>query len=146
MKIIRTITALETYPVRHEVLRKGRALESCHFDGDDLLTTVHFGLYENEELAAILTILESRNPAFKSDLQFQLRGMAVRESHQKKGYGEELLRTTEEYLKNQHGKLIWFNARVSAVGFYEKCGYKKSGPLFEIENVGPHYLMYKEIL
>jgi hypothetical protein len=40
--------------------------------------------------------------------------------------------------------LIWFNARVEAVGFYEKMGYQKTGNLFEIPDVGVHILMFKK--
>jgi GNAT superfamily N-acetyltransferase len=146
MKTIRQITAIETYPVRHEVLRKGKPLESCSFDGDELQTTVHFGLYENGVLAGVVTVLESQHAIFDAAKQYQIRGMAVLEQHQKKGFGEELLLAAEAYIKSNKAELIWFNARVGAAGFYEKAGYKKNGPAFEIENVGPHYIMYKEVL
>ena len=48
---IKKITAFETIIVRHPVLRPGRPIESCHFDGDELLTTSHFGLYFENQLA-----------------------------------------------------------------------------------------------
>ncbi|AWI24677.1 GNAT family N-acetyltransferase [Flavobacterium pallidum] len=146
MNTITQITAEETYPVRHEVLRKGKPLESCRFDGDELETTVHFGLYENLELAGVVTVLENGNPVFEAERQFQVRGMAVLEQHQKKGFGDNLLTAAEDYIKGKHGRLIWFNARIGAAGFYEKAGYKKNGPAFEIPNVGPHYVMHKEVL
>ena len=43
MPVVKKITALETYTVRQEVLRKGKPIETCHFIGDDATTTTHFG-------------------------------------------------------------------------------------------------------
>ncbi|OYU80480.1 MAG: GNAT family N-acetyltransferase [Flavobacterium sp. BFFFF1] len=142
---IRQITALETHPIRQEVLRKGKPPESCQFDGDDFPTTVHLGLYHNQELAGIVTLLENSHPDFFTAKQFQLRGMAVLEQCQNGGFGALLLKAAEDFAWGQDANRIWFNARVTAVGFYEKAGYKKNGPPFEIENVGPHYLMYKDM-
>jgi len=143
MEIIREITALETFSVRHPVLRAGKPVESCHFDGDNLDSTKHFGWFENDILAGIVTVLENQSGNFSDVKQFQLRGMAVLENYQKKGIGEKLVLAAENYSKSQNGNLIWFNAREIAIGFYEKCGYKKAGNLFEIPGVGPHYIMYK---
>lgn len=39
MTIIKKIAAAETYSVRLPVLRKGKPIESCRFDGDDLETS-----------------------------------------------------------------------------------------------------------
>ena len=36
MQNIKKISALETFPVRHPVLRAEKPIESCHFEGDDL--------------------------------------------------------------------------------------------------------------
>ncbi len=143
MQTIKEIAALETFPVRHPVLRAGKPIESCHFTGDELETTKHFGLFENDELAGIVTILETKSDLFEDENQFQLRGMAVLEKHQKKGFGEKLLEVAENYAKKQNVGLIWMNAREIAVGFYERNGYKKAGNLFEISGVGPHYVMCK---
>lgn len=143
MQKISEITALETYAVRHAVLRKGKPIESCRFEGDDLATTKHFGLFENEELAGIVSVFESKSEIFDAEKQFQLRGMAVLDLHQKKGFGEKLLQAAENYIARESGELIWFNAREIAVGFYERNGYKKAGNLFEIPGVGPHFVMCK---
>ena len=69
--------------------------------------------------------------------------MAVLPTHQKKGLGDLLLEAAEDYIKQKDADLIWFNAREVAVGFYSKAGYTISGELFEIPNVGPHYVMFK---
>jgi hypothetical protein len=40
-------------------------------------------------------------------------------------------------------ELLWFNARETAVPFYEKLGCTKKGASFEIPEIGLHFLMYK---
>lgn len=143
MKNIKKITNLETYSIRHTVLRKGKPIETCQFEGDDLPTTYHFGYFLNNELIGIISIFKNNNSIFASVNQYQIRGMAILELHQKKGYGEALVTHCEEFCEKLPTDLIWFNARTSAIGFYEKLGYTKTGMPFEIKNIGEHYLMKK---
>ena len=142
---IQEITAIRTYPVRQLVLRAGKPIESCHFVGDELPSTHHFGYFTANQLLGIISLFEAENAAFSGQKSFQIRGMAVIESHQKQGIGEALVSAAETFCKKQKTTLIWFNARTSAVGFYKKMGYEISGSEFEIKEVGPHFLMYKKI-
>ena len=145
MAILKKITASETYSVRLPVLRKGKSVESCQFDGDHLATTIHFGLYLNQELVGIVSLFQKSNPLFPEKKQFQIRGMAVLENHRKKDFGKTLLIHCEKECRNQDTDLIWFNARTEAVGFYEKKKKKKTGTPFEIPDVGEHIIMLKKI-
>ena len=142
---IKKITAFETIIVRHPVLRPGRPIESCHFDGDDLLSTSHFGLFLENQLASVISAFKIQNKLFSEENQYQIRGMAVLSEFQKKGFGEALLEYCENEIRLKSGNLIWFNARKTAIGFYEKSGYEILGDQFEIPDVGPHYILYKAI-
>jgi GNAT superfamily N-acetyltransferase len=145
MNIIKEIPSKETYIVRQPVLRKGKPIESCIFEGDDLKDTYHFGLYDSGELIGIISLFTKINSIFAEKNQAQIRGMAVLESHQKKGFGEALVKHCENFCIEKDIKLIWFNARTAAVGFYKKLHYQTVGKPFDIKDVGEHYLMYKEI-
>ncbi|GAA3766214.1 GNAT family N-acetyltransferase [Flavobacterium ginsengiterrae] len=145
MTIIKEIPSKETYIVRQPVLRKGKPIESCIFEGDDLATTHHFGLYNNEDLIGIISLFKQTNTIFAEKNQAQIRGMAILENNQKKGYGEALVRHCENYCKEQNTELIWFNARTAAVGFYKRMDYQILGEPFDIKDVGEHYLMYKKL-
>ncbi|QEE48285.1 GNAT family N-acetyltransferase [Flavobacterium alkalisoli] len=143
MYSVKQISSQQTYAVRQPVLRPGKHIDSCIFDGDDLPQTVHFGVYDSDNLVGIVSVFRVSHPDFANANQYQLRGMAVLPTHQKKGLGDLLLEAAENYIKQQGTDLIWFNAREVAVGFYSKAGYTISGELFEIPTVGPHYVMFK---
>ncbi|SHG75075.1 Acetyltransferase (GNAT) domain-containing protein [Flavobacterium micromati] len=145
MQIIKKIIALDTFPVRHPVLRNEKPIESCHFDGDNLKSTTHFGLFDSGKIQAVISLFEAKNEWFESEKQIQIRGMAVLEKHQKKGFGEILIINAENYCIQKKSNLIWFNARQEAIGFYQKMGYGIIGVPFEIIDVGEHVVMFKNL-
>ena len=141
--MIKEIQSSETYLVRQEELRKGKPLETCHFEGDDEKTTKHFGIELNEKIIGIVSVYQVNSQLFFDENQFQIRGMAVLEAHQQKGYGALLVERAEKYCFEKNASVIWFNAREKAVPFYEKNGYQTKGNSFEIPDVGTHFIMFK---
>ncbi len=142
---IEEITFQETFPVRHPVLRAGKPIESSHFDGDELDSTKHFGIFIDNILVGVTSLFMQHHSFFDHQTQMQMRGMAILDSYQKQGLGEKLLVTCEDYLKKEKNALLWFNARAKAVPFYEKLGYQIIGNSFEIGDIGTHYVMYKQL-
>lgn len=145
MQFIKEISSLETFSVRLPVLRPGKSIETCHFDGDNLASTRHFGFFSDGELAGVASLFKSDSSLIQEQKQFQLRGMAVLEKFQKQGIGELLVKHAEENALSRGGELIWFNAREVAVRFYEKLDYKKIGKSFEIGDIGKHFVMYRNL-
>lgn len=143
MHTIKQITSEETFAVRQPVLRPGKPVETCRFEGDNLPTTVHFGIYDDKVLAGVISVFDAKHQFFPDERQFQIRGMAVLESQQKKGLGQLLVKAAEKYIATQQGQRIWFNARKIAIGFYNKMGYEIVGKPFTIGDIGIHYVMHK---
>ncbi len=141
MTTIRQINAESTFVVRQPVLRAGKPIETCKFDGDDLDTTVHFGYYIDENLVGIASVFRKSSNLFSEVNQYQLRGMAVLASHQKMGIGAHLFNRCKEYSKSQENAILWFNARTSAIAFYKNLNCKIVSEPFTIEEVGEHYIM-----
>ena len=56
MTIIKEITANETLLVRQAILRPGKSIATCHFDGDDLASTKHFGYYDHLQKANLADV------------------------------------------------------------------------------------------
>lgn len=143
MKLIQKITSKDTYIVRHLVLRQGKPIETCFFNGDDLETTTHFGLFVDKNIVGVVSVFQNKSNIFVAENQYQIRGMAVLNDFQQKGFGRELVLYCENYILTIKGNLIWFNARENAVNFYQKLGYTTHGNPFVIDGIGSHYVMYK---
>jgi len=74
----------------------------------------------------------------------QLRQMAVKAGLQGKGIGRVLMRFAENISRDRGNKKIMMHARKTAIGFYEKLGYKIDGAEFT-ELTIPHYNMEKKL-
>lgn len=146
MKKIQKIESKATFVVRHPVLRNGKPMESCCFDGDDLSTSNHFGLFYDEKLVGVVSVFKNTNTIFNFENQLQIRGMAILPEFQKNGLGTDLMKHCETYYSAKNEVLIWFNARENAIPFYEKLGYSIVGAPFDIPEIGIHYIMKKELV
>ncbi|MFD2725466.1 GNAT family N-acetyltransferase [Hyunsoonleella rubra] len=115
------------------------------FDGDDLESTLHFGLFLKDEIVAIASFMKNKNDLLKSKNQYQLRGMAVLKKVQGMGFGKKILAFGEKALKAEDIETVWCNARKVAVNFYNRNGYEIIGKPFNIEGIGTHYVMFKNL-
>ena len=143
---VQLISKDQTYPIRNKVLRKGKPIETCFFDGDDLKTTFHFGIIIDKEIIGVASVYNVLHYNFSEENQCQLRGMAILEKYQNSGMGNRLLSTVESFCIQTKTNILWFNAREKALPFYKKLNYQVAGNAFEIENIGTHYLMFKKLL
>jgi len=141
---LREITAEETWPVRHPVLRKGRPLEDVYMEADEKESTFHVGIFYKKNIIGVASFMDDSKPIFTGK-QYRLRGMAVLPEYRKRGIAELLLRKGEEMLKERNCTTLWFNARLIALSFYKKIGYETIGSEFDIPLIGPHFLMKKEL-
>lgn len=133
-------------PLRHEVLRPGLGYETTDFEGDREPTTLHAAVYDaGGEVIGIGSILVRSWKDEPQKKAFQLRGMASSAKHRGSGAGKIALKALEDKAREEHASVIWCNARISAAGFYSNAGWKIVSPEFEIEGVGPHFTMLKNL-
>lgn len=112
---IKNIQASETWDLRHRVIAPNRPFDSIKLPKDE--EGLHFGLFEDKKLISVISLFIENDMA-------QFRKFATEISEQGKGYGSILLsHIIEESIKN-NVKNLWCNARVSALGFYKKFGFK----------------------
>lgn len=142
---IREISSAETLALRSEVLRPGRDISACKFDGDDAPETRHFGAVDmRDNILGIVSVYRQDNPVISIDgMSYQIRAMATAPACRGRGLGNLLLTAAENYAKSCCASLIWANARSSAIGFYTKAGFAVESEEFMIDGVGPHYLVTK---
>jgi GNAT superfamily N-acetyltransferase len=143
---IHRVAVGEILALRHRILREGLPPESARFDGDDAETTCHFAAYASGTDGPLLACLSFMLNSWSHEPAWQLRGMAVDSSHQRRGVGRQLIAHAEEALARQgRTGLLWCNARLPAVGFYQKLGWTVVSDVFEIPTAGPHVKMTKRL-
>ena len=136
--------------LRWAVLRPGRARETASFGGDSDEGTHHFALIEGGEeevgtSATPLTCLTLLASTWDGQPAWQLRGMATAGGQQGRGWGRRLLAGVSAWILDQPAerapRILWCNARSSAIPFYEACGWRVASAPFEIEGIGSHVRM-----
>jgi GNAT superfamily N-acetyltransferase len=140
MEVLR-IKSIDTYPIRHKMLRPNGTIEDCIFQGDNDELTFHLGAFVDKKLVSVASFYFEKHPSFEDAYQFRLRGMATLPDFQGRGLSSALLRTAFPVIRQNQCSLLWCNAREKALGFYTRVGFKPCGELFTIQNIGKHMLM-----
>jgi predicted GNAT family N-acyltransferase len=139
----RFASLMEILPLRQAVIIAGTNRNSPYFAGDEDETTRHVGVFERLQCIGCATFLRSE---WDGEAAWQLRGMATAVAWRRRGVGRALLQFAESTLPNESGiRLFWCNAREKAVGFYKKAGWSVASERFDVQAVGPHYRMVKQL-
>ena len=124
--------------LRMEILRKPLGLsfspEELTREKEDIL----IGAFDDDELLACCLLTKVDNKSLR------LRQMAVQNNLQGKGIGASMMSFAELVARDKGYKKLIMHARKTALGFYEKLGYKMTGKDF-IEVTLPHCVMEKEL-
>jgi GNAT superfamily N-acetyltransferase len=145
MQVLR-ISAKDTYPLRHKMLRPHGTIQDCIYSGDTDELTFHLGAFVDKKLVSSASFYFENHPQFPAfEHQYRLRGMCTLPEFQKQGFSQALLRTAFPLIKQNQCNLLWCNARKTAEGFYLKVGFVPYGDYFELPQIGTHRLMSIEI-
>ena len=122
--------------LRNEILRRPLGLQFTPEELEQEKEEILIGAFEEEKmLGCCMLIMEAPNSV-------RLRQMAVLNNLQGKGIGRALMQFAENIARDRGFHKITMHARKTAVGFYEKLGYRTSGQEFEEVTI-PHYIMEK---
>lgn len=132
----------EVVDLRHAVLRQGLPREAAIFEGDEAETSRHYGAFLNGSAVGCATLHAS---TWEGEPAWQLRGMATDAAVRRRGVGRGLLTLLENDLADAPIRLLWCNARLIAIGFYEAMGWTIQSERFEIPTAGPHHRMAKRM-
>jgi GNAT superfamily N-acetyltransferase len=130
--------AEDLVPLRHAVLRPTLTVDTARFPGDLDPTTIHLcGRLDGRVVgcASFMAVPFEGRPAY------QLRGMATDALVRGTGVGARLLAHGSRLLAERGVALMWCNARCSAIGFYERQGWRVVSAEFDIPVAGPHVQM-----
>ena len=124
--------------LRYEVLRKPLNItfrdEELKKEKNDLL----IGAFDEDKILGCCLLTKMDNDCVR------LRQMAVQNNLQGKGIGASMMNFAENVAMDAGYKKIIMHARKTAIGFYEKLGYKVSGEEFEEISI-PHFIMEKKL-
>lgn len=125
--------------LRYEIMRKPLGLsftdEELKKEKDDILIAA----FDEDEIigCCIITKIDSQCS--------RLRQMAVQKNKQGMGIGESMMGFAENIARDKGYKFLTMHARDTAIGFYEKNGYKVKGGEFVELNI-KHHIMEKKLL
>jgi GNAT superfamily N-acetyltransferase len=140
---IRLANTDELIDLRHRVLRAGLPREEAVFPGDDLPSSRHFGAFDGVAAVCCATFHRSE---YEGEIAWRLRGMATDEGFRSRGVGREVLKFSEDVLMAEDAiRLLWCNARIAAVKFYQSQGWGIVSELFDIPTAGLHHRMVKRL-
>lgn len=124
--------------LRYEVMRKPLGLvfspEELSSEKNDILICA----FDEDDLMGCCILTNMSNGCCR------LRQMAVQKNMQGKGIGESMVTFAENLARDKGFKTLTMHARDTAIGFYEKYGYKVKGDQFIEINI-PHHIMEKRL-
>jgi len=124
--------------LRYEVMRKPLGLsfsdEELRREKEDIL----IGAFDEEDIIGCCILSKMENHCTR------LRQMAVQKNKQGMGIGESMMSFAENIARDKGYKIIMMHARDTAIGFYEKYGYKIKGDEFIELNI-KHHIMEKKL-
>ena len=124
--------------LRNDILRKPLGLTLHHDELEREKEDILIGAFEEDKMlgCCLLTKIDNRS--------VRLRQMAVQNNLQGKGIGATMMNFAENVARDAGYKQMIMHARKTAIGFYEKLGYKVTGKEFE-EITILHMIMEKKL-
>jgi len=130
----------ETLRLRFQVLREPLGLDFSIESLEEEFVDFHLALFDDPGRLTACLVLSPQNK-----LQIKMRQLAVLPERQKTGAGTALVKFSEDWSRKAGYSEMIMHARETAVRFYEKLGYKKSGKRFEEVTI-PHWFMKKDLI
>lgn len=103
---------------------------------DDLLeSAIHMAAFDGERVVSVVRAL----PLHDDPTVYSISRMATDEGYRGRGIGRKVMMSVEDTAKEAGAKYFALYARPTAIGFYERLGYKQTS-----EFNGEEPLMVKE--
>jgi predicted GNAT family N-acyltransferase len=124
--------------LRNDILRAPLGLQFSPEELEKEKEDILIGAFDDDEMLACCLLTKAGNNCLR------LRQMAVQNNLQGKGIGASMMNFAELIARDKGYKKLIMHARETAIGFYEKLGYKVVGDRFT-EVTLPHFIMEKKL-
>ena len=137
----------DTHTLRRAVLRGGDASSNVSWAEDARPGAFHLGVREpSGEVIAVASFSQQGIEARPGQPAWRLRGMAVAHSQQGRGIGRLILDEAIRMVRERGARVLWCNARDTAMNFYAGAGFVVVGEGFTTDETGlPHHLMVLDL-
>jgi predicted N-acetyltransferase YhbS len=124
-----------TYPLWRDVLREGRPVARL----EDPAGTFHLAARDGDGLlVGVVRFSPAPCPWREARAPWQLRGMATDPVVRGSGAGRALVAEGLARIAAHGADLVWCDARIAAVGFYERMGFRVVTEQFDKPEGGAH--------
>jgi GNAT superfamily N-acetyltransferase len=140
-----------TFALRREVLRPHQPIEEMfRLDSPDPAAVVMAARGADGTVVATGTVMPEDPPASLAGTlppgpYWRLRGMATSADARGAGVGGAVLERLMDHVAGRGAGVVWCAARVRAVPFYERAGFRTAGAQWVDPDIGPHVHMWVEL-
>lgn len=135
---VREVPIAETRPLRQAILRPHQTLDdlAAHEPADAFAV----GVFDGETLLSVGFVAREGEPG-----AWRVRGMATIAEARGRGAGAAVLDALVTHARERGAQRIWCNARTPARSLYERAGFVVASDEFELPQIGPHFVMERNI-
>ena len=139
--VVTEVDEPSTVEIRHRLLRAGmpRSAVAMHGDGE----ATWFGVIVDGAIEGTAGVFAEDSP--DGDSRHRLRAMATSEAIRGSGLGRMLIDAVCDHVVADGGSSVWASARTSAAGFYTKLGFEITSEEYDVDGIGPHVRMRRDL-
>ena len=142
---VRVVDEALTRELRRSVLRPHLSLAD-ELPGDDVPQAVHLAALDGDRALCACIIYADACPWRRGEPAWHLRQMATGPQARGLGLGRAVLSAAGAHAAGQGAALLWCDARETAAGFYERCGWHRHGGVFtDADHPIPHVRMWIDL-
>lgn len=112
--VVVTISADDTWPLRHRAMWPNKPIDFIKLDED--ASGLHYGIFLKDKLVSCVSLFMEGDTA-------QFRKLATLREHQRKGYASALINHMIDECHHKKVKRLWCNARIDKTDFYSNFGF-----------------------
>jgi GNAT superfamily N-acetyltransferase len=135
---VREISIAATRPLRQSILRPHQTLEELA--AHEPREAFAVGVFLDGELISVGFVAPEGEPG-----AWRVRGMATAPAARGRGAGTAVLEALVAHARSQGAGRVWCNARTPARSLYERAGFVVSSDEFELPQIGPHFVMERNL-